>query len=608
MSMSDQSVGETLETKPSFLLSDGTLLSPTGAAITDITEVQHLICDRRSVKHVLDWRLRDVVVVPRGSTCRHCFTKFNTTICKLRSTPTFALRCDECGENEYRSLMYTTGRLDIIYITTSYTIGLAVQKQTHRAIVELNEDLSGYSAPTSTEQSTLTPRSNEEQPFEGKNPLIPATFDSGGSASVLPGSHPSLEELRPESIISSSSRASTYHSAVASFRSISTYATAFSRLNKPRQHSAHLDALVAASESEYQRLVREKGLLLPPSDELNWSNKGQHVEFGLEDMLPLEIRPAIGHSATALVDQVICRRVKLARKSMSLTRKTVLETALNEVIHLQRIRHPHVIQLVGTYLQGKTFALLLYPVCDWNLSDYMEGANIQQLWELPKFFTCLVNGVNYIHSALIKHMDIKPKNILVRKRRKELAKSILVSGLLFHSDYYQVYIADFGISRNFEAEDQSQTDSLTARSPRYCAPEVAIQDQRGRGADVFSLGCVFVEMLTVLARRSFDDLEEYTSSQSGSFHDNLPRVQLWLTRLDRDATSWEWHSEFSFGRQDHRAHYNFRPVIDVTRLMLRENPMFRPTASRIQPIIARNDKFFSHNCCEGPREAYEVST
>lgn len=50
-----------------------------------------------------------------------------------------------------------------------------------------------------------------------------------------------------------------------------------------------------------------------------------------------------------------------------------LETVMNEVRHLQRLRHPHIVQLAGIYLQGDSFAILLYPVAEFNMKTQLVG-------------------------------------------------------------------------------------------------------------------------------------------------------------------------------------------------------------------------------------------
>jgi hypothetical protein len=96
--------------------------------------------------------------------------------------------------------------------------------------------------------------------------------------------------------------------------------------------------------------------------------------------------------------------------------------------------HSHTVRLVGTYVVGFDFCILLYPVTQYNLETFMgivyeerllslnprdhaTGTEIEaqagklRLWY---FFGCLAYAVHYIHLKATKHMDIKPKNLLVR--------------------------------------------------------------------------------------------------------------------------------------------------------------------------------------------------
>jgi serine/threonine protein kinase len=198
-------------------------------------------------------------------------------------------------------------------------------------------------------------------------------------------------------------------------------------LSQMLRNKKPLSSLHSTSKSTYSTLLRDKGLLLPPSEQLDWSGKGQHVEFALGEEIPLKPLAAIGHGGSAIVDGVLCRRIKLARKTMVCSRRQKLEDVINEVEHLQRLRHPHIIQLVGSYLQGKKFAILLYPVAEWNLSSFFElcgRENTNSTWPLTRqacltalagFSQCLAHALSYVHSNTMKHLDIKPQNVLVRR-------------------------------------------------------------------------------------------------------------------------------------------------------------------------------------------------
>jgi serine/threonine protein kinase len=100
---------------------------------------------------------------------------------------------------------------------------------------------------------------------------------------------------------------------------------------------------------------------------------------------------------------------------------------LQEVRVLQKLHNPHIIRLVGTLNEKRFFSLLIYPAAEWNLRAFIEtissaGAaqwETQELrarkWALHKFFKCLAQGLSYLHSQHVKHMDIKPSNILVQQ-------------------------------------------------------------------------------------------------------------------------------------------------------------------------------------------------
>jgi hypothetical protein len=278
--------------------------------------------------------------------------------------------------------------------------------------------------------------------------------------------------------------------------------------------------------SQWLKYLHDRGILLNPKDELDWSGRGQHVEYKAEEArcIPLKPRSVLGHSATAIVESVRCRRILLARKTVKCNCRMPKEQVVIEVEHLQRVQHSHIVRIVGTYTLKSTLAILLYPVADQNLEEFMDdivnepdridsehGKEV-----VPTFFGCLSSAISFIHDKNVKHMDIKPKNILVR----------------MFGDEYKVYIADFGIARSYESAAESFTDTPTSFTRAYAAPEVVLQDTRGYSADIFSLGCVFMEMLAVMASTSVINQREVLAQTRGNdYQGSTGAVLSWYRTL-----------------------------------------------------------------------------
>jgi serine/threonine protein kinase len=343
--------------------------------------------------------------------------------------------------------------------------------------------------------------------------------------------------------------------------------------------------------NEYHTNLRQQNIIQPFDKELNWSGKGQHVMFLPKGTVPLVPLASLGASMTAKVDKVLCRRIALARKVMRCSRQWTIADALREVYHLQNLRHAHIVQLVGSYLQGRNFAILMYPVADCHLGTFMEDTSDldhshdmygPRMTFLAHSIGCLTSAMAYVHSQTTKHMDIKPQNILVRQTHSVLP-------------LWRVYLADFGLSRIFTSDEQSQTDGPTSRTPRYCAPEVFHYQQRGRSADIFSLGCVFSEILTTYAGLHPQEFSDYRRGVGNdeSFHANLPRVADWIDTHLRPTAG-------SILAPTHR-------LSGIVHEMIHSDPTKRPTAQHIMAFLSTT-MFYrsagSYKCCAEPPEPY----
>jgi serine/threonine protein kinase len=215
----------------------------------------------------------------------------------------------------------------------------------------------------------------------------------------------------------------------------------------------------------------------------------------------------------------------------------------NEIKALSRLKHPHIVRLVGYYETLGRSTILLSPVADCNLDTVLTaGLHIVNKYVLVlEWMRSLASALAYMHSneVQVRHRDIKPANILVKDGK--------------------VYLSDFGSSVTNRLQNQSpempplfghherQVPSLGscqfAVTSKYCAPEVITTGVSGRASDIFSLGCVFTEMLTVVCGEPVRKLEEYRSKgqKEVPFRSSLGNTTEWLTHLkfvksDQDMT------------------------------------------------------------------------
>jgi len=92
------------------------------------------------------------------------------------------------------------------------------------------------------------------------------------------------------------------------------------------------------------------------------------------------------------------------------------------------------------------------------------------------FLFQILRGLRYIHSANVLHRDMKPSNLLVNAN-------------------CDLAVCDLGLARGLQGEkEDDMTEYVVTRW--YRAPELLCEVQNyGKGVDMWSVGCIFAEML-----------------------------------------------------------------------------------------------------------------
>ncbi|KAE9970260.1 hypothetical protein EG328_006364 [Venturia inaequalis] len=121
---------------------------------------------------------------------------------------------------------------------------------------------------------------------------------------------------------------------------------------------------------------------------------------------------------------------------------------------------------------------------------------------------CLASAVAYLHSNSIRHKDLKPANVL-----------LYPDGLR---------LTDFGTATDFTDFSQSATEGGDRGTPKYFSPETSAFELCGRASDIFSLGCIFLEVLAVANGYSLEQLKQSRPDKDRSFQANIEQVRNWI--------------------------------------------------------------------------------
>ena len=253
---------------------------------------------------------------------------------------------------------------------------------------------------------------------------------------------------------------------------------------------------------EFQHIVCSK----------RWA-EGTHLNFITVDHEYLETQKELGSGGTGAVDHVFCQTVRknYARKVINRNADGLLMFA-NEVKLLKAVRHVHCVTWSCSYTDPHVLAIMVEPVADMNLGTFLDASPIppDRKELLQTSFGCLSTALAYLHDKGIRHKDIKPQNILVQ--------------------FNTLLLTDFGLS----ADSFGETTSIASRTPRYCPPEVDDGLRREASSDIWSLGCVFLEIIAALQGISLTELKKFFKSHGSkrtNFKDNADAVTLWTTDI-----------------------------------------------------------------------------
>ncbi|RDW88878.1 hypothetical protein BP6252_00910 [Coleophoma cylindrospora] len=194
---------------------------------------------------------------------------------------------------------------------------------------------------------------------------------------------------------------------------------------------------------------------------------------------------------------------------------TIAAQIRDEMGVLEVLDHPNVVSYHGIEVhRDKVYIFMEY--CEGgSLAGLLEHGRIEDEQVIMVYALQLLEGLAYLHESGIVHRDIKPENILLD-----------ASGVIKYVDFGAAkVIARQGktLVGNNSASAGQANKSMTG-TPMYMSPEVIKGENPGRAGavDVWSLGCVILEMAT--GRRPWASLDNEWAIMYNIAQGNPPQL------------------------------------------------------------------------------------
>ncbi|AEO63962.1 7632381a-719b-484e-9cdd-68c2337217b5 [Thermothielavioides terrestris] len=312
------------------------------------------------------------------------------------------------------------------------------------------------------------------------------------------------------------------------------------------------------------------------------------------------------------------RRICLARKLVRPRyRRQPIHQLREEANVMEKLDHEHIVKLVGTYCIQTNLYLLLWPVAVCNLDCLLNDLDCLKmglgdrddivsrlhalaldpndhtavertrpathaaaspgtspLTYLRQIMGCITRAVAYCHQANIRHLDLKPSNILLNPGR--------------------VYLADFGIAKDVHDRDHTMTRGQ-AGTPKWRAPELhqVQNDWSMKAADVYSLGMVLLSIATLIHDAPLDEFDDMLGELSPE--GRAEKLQRYLRKLETLALATQDVDDVNAPT------FGPKHIVELASRMLSSTPESRPVIFQVESELVELggiDQVYHAPCCK----------
>ncbi|KAK1439343.1 hypothetical protein QVD17_05159 [Tagetes erecta] len=186
-------------------------------------------------------------------------------------------------------------------------------------------------------------------------------------------------------------------------------------------------------------------------------------------------------------------KIAVKRMESGVMSEKGLDEFKSEIAVLTKVRHRHLVALLGYCLDGNERLLVYEYMPQGTLSRFLfdwQKEDLKPLEWTKRLIIALdvARGVEYLHGLAQQsfiHRDLKPSNILL-------------------GDDMRAKVADFGLVR-LAPDGKASLVTRLAGTFGYLAPEYAVTGRVTTKIDVFSFGVILMELIT--GRRALDETQ-----------------------------------------------------------------------------------------------------
>ena len=211
-------------------------------------------------------------------------------------------------------------------------------------------------------------------------------------------------------------------------------------------------------------------------------------QFGYQTVQLLKTDP-LGTGSYGAVYKAMCDDLPCAAKVLHPTlfqsndpgAMTIMSRFQQECSFLSAIRHPNIVQYLGSYQDPETrLPVLLMELMDESLTRFLEQSQQPLSYHTQvEIFLDIALALAYLHSNRIIHRDLSSNNVL-----------LIGTGS-------RAKVTDFGMAKFFDANRSSMTQTMCPGTLAYMSPE-ALDDPPvyTKKLDTFSFGVLSIQIIT----------------------------------------------------------------------------------------------------------------